>query len=152
MESQVVGPESVGLRLALRVETIDARSNTPRDDPFRFGDLAILHADADGGHRGFGALVQHAEEGRLPADRIVVAAVYFADGGDRFPGPFAKFHQLRVLRMAIAEEERRSLRIVLQDRLQVLVERRLQAGSIAGGAAGRQHGGKDESKDRGQAH
>ncbi len=68
MERQVVGPESVSLRLALRVETIDARRNSPRDDPFPFGDLAIFHADADRGHRGFGAFVQYAEEGRLSAD------------------------------------------------------------------------------------
>jgi len=79
MERQVVRPEGVGLRLTLRIETVDAGRNAARDMPFPFGDPAVFNPNSDRGHRGFGAFVQHAEESRLTGDRIVVAPIYVAD-------------------------------------------------------------------------
>ena len=109
-----------------------------RHVPLGFGEPATLDAHPHGHQRHVPAFVDHrwGEFRRTPsaglaADGIKIPALHLSETGYGFPHTAARGHVDRVLGLAEADGERRSLGIMLDHAGEILVQQRSQAHAIA---------------------
>ncbi len=128
---EVIGIVQVGRWAALAAWPSQPRVVGAREEPFGFGELAVLDAHADRNDRRLAPLFDRAEIAGLSGDRVEVPPLHLAKAGHRLPHAVARAHVDRILGLAESDDERGGSRIVLDDGSKILIEHGPQTRPIA---------------------
>ena len=86
---QVFWIVQVGRRPSRLPRTVEARIVRAGHEPFRFGELPVLDAHANGHDGGAAALFHGPVVRGLAGDRVQIASLHFAESGDSLPHAIA---------------------------------------------------------------